>query len=84
MNEDFRLGDGKVKDKFCGNLLPAFSSKGPRMVITLNSTGSVQGGSFAASYFFISGEHTVTFFYQLPSIGLIVEVSPQNGILSKT
>ncbi|CAG5135827.1 unnamed protein product, partial [Candidula unifasciata] len=54
-NEDGRLSDGSVKNKYCGsNDPPPITSVGPRMVITLNTTGAVQGGKFVARYTFIT------------------------------
>ncbi|XP_059176514.1 cubilin-like isoform X2 [Physella acuta] len=47
--------DGTVKNKFCGALNPPnFVSLGPRMVITLNTTGGARGGKFVARYQFIT------------------------------
>ncbi|BFZ25253.1 hypothetical protein BsWGS_28292 [Bradybaena similaris] len=54
-HEDGRLSEGSVKNKYCGsNDPPSISSEGPRMVITLNTSGAVQGGKFVARYAFIT------------------------------
>jgi len=45
------LGRGEVKEKFCGALRPpALMSKGPRMVLVLNTHAAVRGGKFVARY----------------------------------
>ena len=50
------LGRGEVKEKFCGALRPpALMSKGPRMVLVLNTHAAVRGGKFVARYKFITG-----------------------------
>ncbi|XP_012946236.1 cubilin [Aplysia californica] len=55
-NEDGRLNGGRVKHKYCGTTIrpPPITSVGPRMVITLNTTGAVRGGKFVARYKFIT------------------------------
>ncbi|CAL1537449.1 unnamed protein product, partial [Lymnaea stagnalis] len=54
-NEDMRLSEGTVRNKYCGSFNPpAITSGGPRMVITLNTTGAVKGGKFVARYQFIT------------------------------
>ncbi|XP_070189345.1 cubilin-like isoform X3 [Littorina saxatilis] len=53
--EDTLLGRGEVKEKFCGNLRPpTLFSKGPRMVLALNTNAAVKGGKFVAKYKFIT------------------------------
>ncbi|XP_067675721.1 dorsal-ventral patterning tolloid-like protein 1 isoform X1 [Haliotis asinina] len=55
LNEDSRLKDGTVKEKFCGTLRPPpLTSQGPRLVLTLDTRGAVQGGRFMAKYKFIT------------------------------
>lgn len=59
-NEDGRLSDGFVKYKYCGTYNPpVITSIGPRMVITLNTTGALQGGKFLARYAFITGKNSL-------------------------
>ncbi|BFZ09491.1 hypothetical protein BsWGS_12531 [Bradybaena similaris] len=54
-NEDARLSEGAVKNKYCGSYNPPIiTSIGPRMVITLNTTGAIHGGKFFAKYAFIT------------------------------
>ncbi|GFO42186.1 cubilin, partial [Plakobranchus ocellatus] len=54
-HEDGRLSDGSVKYKFCGSIIPpVLTSQGPRLVITLNTTGAaLGGGKFLGRYTFI-------------------------------